>query len=120
MPWNAKPDGKRLPTGVPKSHFWASDPKGIEQVGCVYTARGFEFDYAGVVFSLDLRYDPATAAWIGDRAKSEDSIVARAKPEEFASLVKQTYRVVLTRGLKGCYVHFLDGATRDFFRSRME
>jgi DUF2075 family protein len=120
MPWNAKPDGKKLPPGVPKSHFWASDPKGLEQVGCVYTAQGFEFDYAGVIFGLDLRYDPAAGEWVGDRSVSDDSIVARAKPEEFVSLVKQTYRVLLTRGLKGCYVYFMDKATRDFVRSRIE
>ena len=68
MPWNAKPDAGRLAPGIPPSNFWASDPNGINQVGCVYTAQGFEFDYVGVIFGRDLRWDPATNDWIGDPA----------------------------------------------------
>lgn len=119
-PWNAKPDSRKLPPGVPKSHFWASDPRGIEQVGCIYTAQGFEFDYVGVIFGRDLRYDPAAGEWVGERTVSHDRKVKAAKGQDFATLLKQVYRVLLTRGLKGCYVHFMDRATRDFFRSRIE
>lgn len=54
MPWNARAEAGRLAPGIPKSDFWASDPRGIEQVGCVYTAQGFEFDYVGVIFGPDL------------------------------------------------------------------
>jgi uncharacterized protein len=39
MPWNAMPDAGKLAPGIPKSNFWASDPNGVNQVGCVYTAR---------------------------------------------------------------------------------
>jgi DUF2075 family protein len=41
---------------VPKSIYWASDKRGLDQVGCVYAAQGFEFDHVGVVFGTDLRY----------------------------------------------------------------
>jgi uncharacterized protein len=105
MPWNAKPDAGRLAPGIPPSNFWASDPNGINQVGCVYTAQGFEFDYVGVIFGRDLRWDPATNDWIGDPSHSHDSIVKRSG-DRFTDLVKRTYRVLLTRGLKGCYVYF--------------
>ena len=44
MPWNAKSDAGRLADGIPQERFWASDPRGINQVGCIYTAQGFEFD----------------------------------------------------------------------------
>ena len=118
-PWNAKPDSGRLARGIPKSNFWASDPAGLEQVGCVYTAQGFEFDYVGVIFGRDLRYDPQSGAWYGDPKASEDTVVKRAKGN-FVDLVKNTYRVLLTRGMKGCYVHFMDADTRNFFRSRIE
>jgi DUF2075 family protein len=118
-PWNAKPDAGRLGPGIPKSVYWASDSAGLDQVGCVYTAQGFEFDYVGVVSGPDLRYDHATSSWVGDPSSSYDSVVKRSK-SSFTSLVKHTYRVLLTRGLKGCYVHFMDGPTRDFFRSRVE
>lgn len=43
-PWNAKPDAGRLASGIPKSSLWAYHPGGIDQVGCIYTAQGFEFD----------------------------------------------------------------------------
>src|SRR5690606_8516052 len=64
-PWNARPDMKGLPRSVPKSDFWAYEAGGIEQVGCIYTAQGFEFDYVGVIWGRDLRYDPDTG-WVGD------------------------------------------------------
>jgi hypothetical protein len=118
-PWNAKAEGGRLAPGIPKSDFWASDPDGINQVGCIYTAQGFEYDYCGVIFGRDLRYDPASAQWIGDPSCSEDRTVKRSG-SQFAELVKNSYRVLLTRGLKGCYVCFLDEATEYFVRSRIE
>ena len=49
-PWNARPEARVLAPGIPNSNLWANDPHGIDQVGCVYTAQGFEFDYAGVIF----------------------------------------------------------------------
>jgi len=119
MPWNAKPDAGRLSTGIPKSNFWASDSGGLNQVGCVYTAQGFEFDYVGVIFGNDLIYDWDKNQWVGDQSKSADSIVKRSG-EQFVNLVKNTYRVLLTRGMKGCYVYFLDEGTKRFFLSRME
>ncbi|MCZ8218846.1 MAG: DUF2075 domain-containing protein [Acidovorax sp.] len=119
MPWNARPDAGRLGKGIPKSNFWASDPGGLDQVGCVYTAQGFEFDYVGIIFGLDLRYDWDTNEWVGDKKHSHDTVVKRSK-EQFLELVKNTYRVLFTRGIKGCYVHFMDEGTRRYFQSRLE
>jgi len=119
MPWNAMPDAGKLAGGIPKSNFWASESSGIEQVGCIYTAQGFEFDYVGVIFGPDLRYDPDAGEWIGDTTKSADSKVKQSKAQ-FVELVKNTYRVLLTRGIKGCYVYFMDDETRRFFQSRLE
>jgi hypothetical protein len=122
MPWNAKPDAGRLAPGIPKSNFWASDPRGIDQVGCVYTAQGFEYDYAGVIFGRDLVWRPRRG-WVGQPEYSQDPVVKRAAkrdPSLFTALVKNTYRVLLTRGLRGCYVYFEDDQTRDFVLSRVE
>lgn len=119
LPWNAKPDAGRLAVGIPKSNFWASDPGGLEQVGCVYTAQGFEFDYVGIIIGPDLRYDWDQNAWVGDKKHSFDSVVKRSG-DRFTELVKNTYRVLFTRGIKGCYVHFMDEGTRKFFQSRLE
>ena len=86
------------------------------------TAQGFEYDYAGVIFGRDLVWRPRKG-WIGQPEFSHDSIVKRAAKEDlgrFTDLVKNTYRVLLTRGMKGCSVHFLDEDTRSYFLSRME
>ena len=121
MPWNAKADAKRLGPGIPKSDFWASAKEGIDQVGCVYTAQGFEFDYVGVIVGPDLVYRPMDGGWVGQRDQSSDSVVRRGVTEaEFTRFVKSTYRVLLTRGLRGCYVYFTDAPTRDFVLSRTE
>jgi DUF2075 family protein len=120
MPWNAKPDAGRLAPGIPKSNFWASDPNGINQVGCIYTAQGFEYDYAGVIWGRDLVYR-AREGWKAQPEFSKDSVVSRgARGGDFRALVKHTYRVLLTRGLLGCYVYFEDDETADFFRSRVD
>ena len=121
MPWNAR-SGVKLAPGIPRTSLWATDPNGMEQVGCIYTAQGFEFDYVGVIFGKDLRYDPDSGSWIGDKSESHDRMGARsAKTErDFLDLVKNTYRVLLTRGMKGCYVYFQDDDTRDFFSSRLD
>jgi hypothetical protein len=118
-PWNARPDAGRLRKGIPPAPLWAYDPGGMNQVGCVYTAQGFEFDYVGVIWGLDLTYRFSQQRWVGDKSASYDSVVKRSG-ERFSDLVKNTYRVLLSRGLKGCYVVFLDRETENFVRSRMD
>jgi hypothetical protein len=118
-PWNAKHAASKLPPGIPKAHHWAHDPGGLDQIGCVYTAQGFEFDYVGVIWGRDLVYDFTQRCWVGLKSESHDTVVKRSK-ERFTDLVKNTYRVLLSRGMKGCYVHFLDVDTERFVRSRME
>lgn len=118
-PWNANSRAGRLAPGIPKESLWATDPNGIEQVGCVYTAQGFEWDYVGVIVGPDLTYDFDRRAWIGHPEKSHDRTVRGAKGS-FTELVKRTYRVLLSRGMKGCYVYFADKDAERFFRSRME
>jgi DUF2075 family protein len=118
-PWNAKSGSGSLAPGIPKESLWAYDEGGVNQIGCIYTAQGFEFDYAGVIFGPDLVYFPEVADWKGDKTKSYDTVVKRSG-DRFTQMVKNTYRVLLTRGMKGCYVHFMDKNTENFFRSRME
>ena len=109
-PWNLKPE-KRV-AGIPSSSLWASDPAGIDQVGCIYTAQGFEYDYGGVVIGQDMVW--RNGGWITDSSKSADSVVKRG--DNFDELVRHTYRVLLTRGLQGCLMYSVDRETRDFLR----
>lgn len=112
-PWNAQPDATKLPKGVPKSNFWATDPAGVDQVGCVYTAQGFEFDYVGVIWGPDLVWRAEEGGWTGVRGASHDGVVKRSTDEHFTDLVKNTYRVLMTRGMKGCYLYVIDEETRE-------
>jgi DUF2075 family protein len=66
----------------------------------------------------DLVYDFEQQSWRGHPEHSHDMTVKRSKGA-FTDLVKNTYRVLLSRGLKGCYVHFMDRGTEQFVRSRM-
>ena len=118
-PWNAKSDAGHLAANIPSEKLWAYQSGGINQVGCIYTAQGFEFDYVGVIFGKDLVFDAKHAVWKGNPENSADSVVRRSGAQ-FLRNVKNTYRVLLSRGLKGCYVCFLDEQTEHFFRSRME
>jgi hypothetical protein len=123
-PWNAKPKALRKANknvklkNIPESPIWAYDPNGVHQIGCIYTAQGFEFDYVGVIVGNDLKYR-FNEGWIGHKEESQDTTVRRAKTD-FLALIKNTYRVLMTRGMKGCYVYFMDKETEKFFRSRIE
>uniref|UniRef100_E6Q361 Putative ATP/GTP binding protein n=1 Tax=mine drainage metagenome TaxID=410659 RepID=E6Q361_9ZZZZ len=113
-PWNAKPEAGRLPSGVPKASYWATDPNGFAQIGCIYTAQGFEFDYVGVIWGNDLIFRADDGGWQGVKAASCDPAVKRAPEATFMPLIKNTYRVLLTRGMKGCYLFIQDDETRDY------
>ncbi|MBC5992429.1 DUF2075 domain-containing protein [Pontibacter cellulosilyticus] len=118
-PWNAKPAARRLSKEYPTASLWAYDPKGIGQVGCVYTAQGFEFDYVGVIVGEDMKYNLERSIWLADPSKSHDGMVKKDKAR-FIDYIKNTYKVLMTRGMKGCYVYFVDKETEKFFRSRIE
>ena len=119
-PWNARPDAVGLAPGIPKSHVWAYEPGGRDQVGCVYTAQGFEFDHVGVIFGRDLIYRPGKG-WVGQRDRSKDNGLKRGVSDDrFTELVKNTYRVLLTRGMRSCTLYVIDDQTRAFFESRLD
>ncbi|CAM2947296.1 DNA/RNA helicase domain-containing protein [Saccharomonospora xinjiangensis] len=110
-PWNAKP-GERVPD-APESFYWASDPRGFGQVGCVYTAQGFEYDWAGVIFGPDfVRRD---GRWVARRENSKDSEVKKADELRFPELIRNTYKVLLTRGMRGVCLFSTDAETQAFF-----
>jgi DUF2075 family protein/predicted kinase len=116
-PWNARPEATRLAKGIPKALYWATDRSGIGQVGCVYTAQGFEFDYIGVLWGNDLVI--RNGIWVGQPQYSRDHVVKTRSGAKFVDCVKNTYRVLLTRGLKGCFVFFQDPETQRFVGSRL-
>ncbi len=72
-----------------------------------------------VIVGKDLLYNFDTNEWEGHPENSADSVVKRAG-DKFIDLIKNSYRVLLRRALKGCYVYFVDKDTEKFVRSRME
>ena len=116
--WEAKNEARKIAKGIPRAALWAYDPNGVSQVGSIYTIQGFEFDYVGVIFGKDLLYDSLKKELVGNPKGSADKAVIRAK-ENFVNYVKNTYRVLMTRGMKGCYVYFMDKDTEEYFKSKI-
>lgn len=119
MPWETHDKITSIPKGYVRWYEWAYKPEGIKQVGCIYTAQGFEFDYVGVIIGNDLCVDPITGKLSADITATRDPMLRRS-PENFEKHVKNIYRTLLTRGMKGCYVYFTDKKTEMFFRGKME
>ena len=111
--WNNKKATSHA--GAPGTPFWATDPAGFEQVGCVYTAQGFEYDYAGVIFGPDLVW--RTDRWVAQPSQSHDSLVKRGSEEDFDRAVRNTYKVLLTRGMRGAVVYSTDPETQQLLES---
>jgi hypothetical protein len=108
-PWNVK--GDRGVGGYMSGELWAIDPKGFDQIGCIYTAQGFEYDWNGVIFGPDLVW--RTGHWIGVRSESKDPDMRGVDEETFQRLVRNTYKVLLTRGLTGAVVYSVDQETQE-------
>ncbi|MFF2203933.1 DNA/RNA helicase domain-containing protein [Streptomyces sp. NPDC058145] len=112
-PWNLR--GDRSVSGAPPSALWATDPAGFGQVGCVYTAQGFEYDWSGVIIGPDLVW--RGDRWITDRTQSKDPVFKRSTSDaDVDRLIRNTYKVLLTRGMIGTIVYSTDPETREKLR----
>ena len=118
MPWETKDTIKPRPKGYVQWYEWAYKPEGIKQVGCIYTVQGFEFDYIGVIVGKDLRYDKETGVLYTDITATKDPTLKRSK-EGFDDYVRNIYRVLMSRGMKGCYVYFCDNDVAEYFQQMM-
>ena len=94
----------------------------FEQVGCIHTCQGLEFDYVGVIIGKDLRYENGRV--ITDRAQiaesDKSSGIRTTKDLDLADkLIRNTYKTLLSRGQKGCYIYCEDKPLRDYIRKRV-
>ncbi len=119
MPWETHGDISKPPVGYVKWYEWAYLAEGVKQVGCIYTAQGFEFDYIGVIIGKDVKYDKENDCLIGDITQTKDPTLKKGK-ENFDEYVKNIYRVLMTRGIKGCYVYCVDPEVQKYIESRLE
>ena len=117
--WNLDKDGS----------LWIVTPGSVEQVGCIHTCQGLELDYVGVIIGPDLAYrDGHIVTDATKRASSDQSVkglksMLKADPASSLALadaiVKNTYRTLMTRGMKGCYVYCTDAPLAAYIRSRL-
>ncbi|WP_328852985.1 DUF2075 domain-containing protein [Micromonospora globbae] len=115
-PWNVKSD--RSVGDAPGSAFWATDPNGFGQVGCVYTAQGFEYAWSGVIIGPDLV--ARDGRLVTRREESKDPAFRSRKAVSDAEadlLIRNTYKVLLTRGMRGTMIYSTDAETRDYLVS---
>lgn len=113
MPWNSRND----------QYSWAIDSEKIDQIGCVHTSQGLEFDYVGVIVGNDLRYNPDTMEIYASYEDYYDRTGKKGlnpKPEELTKLIKNIYKILMTRGMKGCYIFCRDKNLQEYLKSRLE
>lgn len=140
-PWNSKKDPKAWDIVIPEHGYqrrwnlgkdgslWIVADGSVEQVGCIHTCQGLEVDYIGVIVGPDLVYRAGEVRTdASKRARSDNSIKGlkavksqdALRAQELADLiVKNTYRTLMTRGMRGCYVYCVDEQLRDYLRSRL-
>ena len=100
----------------------------IDQIGCIHTSQGLEFDYVGVIIGNDLRYENGKIVTdFTKRANTDQSIkglkgMYKKDPEKALKIaddiIKNTYRTLMTRGMKGCYVFCTDKNLANYLKER--
>ncbi len=131
--WNWISEGKNNPDvydiEIPEYNFkmswnlgntstWAIDEESVNEAGCIHTCQGLEFDYVGVIVGKDMRYENGHIVTdYTQRASTDQSLKGiksmakkdKAEAEKLADqIIKNTYRTLMTRGMKGCYVYCED------------
>lgn len=112
------------------SKTWAIDEDSINEVGCIHTSQGLEFDYVGVIIGEDMSFDGEHIVTdFTKRAKTDRSLFGIKKmydenPEKALKLadeiIKNTYRTLMTRGMKGCYIYCEDMMLQGYFKEMLE
>ncbi len=118
--WNLGQDG----------NLWIISPDSVNEVGCIHTCQGLEVDYIGVIVGPDLIVrNGKVQTDAGARSTQDQSVkgwktAAKTDPEATLArvdlIIKNTYRTLMTRGMKGCYVYCTDQETRAYFRAAIE
>lgn len=118
--WNLDKDGS----------LWIVTPTSVDEVGCIHTCQGLELDYIGVIIGPDMvardgklttvpharsPMDRSIRGW-----KTRAKIDSEGTIDRVDRIIRNTYKTLLTRGMKGCYVYCVDAKTRNFIRDRLQ
>jgi len=132
--WNVKhgrgeydiylPNGFKARWNLENDKIWAINPKSFEEVGCIHTAQGLEFDYVGVFIGKDLTYDTSAHKILTNKAAistddKSSGIRTLRDVDKARRLILNTYKTLLTRGQKGCYVYCEDKALAKYIRQML-
>ena len=111
------------------SQTWAIDSESVNEIGCIHTAQGLEFDYVGVIIGDDLRYENNQIITdVTKRAKTDQStkgiktmnVKNPEKAKKIADeIIKNTYRTLMTRGQKGCYIYCTNKNLSNYLKIRL-
>lgn len=115
MPWETQNKQARKPFRdqyAPSANLWASHPKGINQVGCIFSAQGFEVDYVGVIMGPDITYDSHKHCMVAIPGHTHSV----PKKGNFETYIRNIYRVLLSRGRKGCFVYCWHKELADYLK----
>jgi DUF2075 family protein len=137
--WKSKTDPEAFDIEMPEFNFrrqwnldrhgsaWIIEPESIEQVGCIHTCQGLELDYVGVIIGPDLIFRDGQLITVPEARSSQDRSIRgfktmlRTSPDETRAqldkIIRNTYKTLMTRGMKGCFVFFADQETREYFSS---
>ena len=109
---------------------FAINPDSVHEAGCIHTSQGLEFDYVGVIIGDDMRYENGEIVTdYSKRAKTDQSMkgikgLAKDDPEKASQLadeiIKNTYRTLMTIGMKGCYVYCTDSELAAYLKERLK
>lgn len=128
--WNVKfkrgewdimlPNGFNAKWNLNGDDIWAINPKSFDEVGCIHTCQGMEFDYVGVFIGKDLRYENGKVITDKTMISKDDKtsgIRLKTTSDELADkLIRNTYKVLLSRGMKGCYIYCEDKALNKYLK----
>jgi hypothetical protein len=140
-PWNSKRNSDAMDVVIPEHGFamrwnltsdgslWIVVPSSINEIGCIHTCQGLEVDYIGVVVGDDLIIRNGVVQTKPQKRATRDRSIRGFKKllkdhavnaqSRLDQIIKNTYRTLMTRGMKGCYVYFTDAETAAYFRSRL-
>jgi DUF2075 family protein len=117
--WNLASDGS----------LWIIARHSVDEIGCIHTCQGLEVDYVGVIIGPDLLYRSGRlTTFVENRSGMDRSVrgyrqAMRADPvgtaDRLDKIIRNTYRTLMTRGMKGCYIHCVDPETNAYFKSRL-
>lgn len=109
---------------------FAIDENSVNEVGCIHTSQGLEFDYVGVIIGDDMRYeDGKVVTDFTKRAKTDQSLkgikkMDKENPEKAKKIadeiIKNTYRTLMTRGMKGCYIYCVDKKLSNYLKEQIK